>query len=153
MRIPYQLFLICISLAFKLTLLSSISDYLFQISKPYMGYFVILLMFFVVLLFANYLSNFVSKSLNKKKGRLRWLVDYKDNVKIIAIVSAVFAVFVGINAYNRQIEKKTKHTHTGGPYASSVGNVLNQAASPFSFPNAIRGVAPTTSMFYLPFSS
>ena len=143
----YQLFLINISFAVILIVLSIISDYLFQISKPYMGYFVILLMFFVVLLFANYLSNFVSKSLNKKKGRLRWLVDYKDNVKIIAIVSAVFAVFVGINAYNRQNEKKTKHTHTGGPYASSVGNVLNQFANPFSVSNVLRVVAPATSMF------
>jgi len=110
-----------------------ISDYLFQISKPYMGYSVMLLMLFVLLLFANYISNFVLKSLNKKKGRLRWLVDYKDNVKILATVGAIFAVLVGIFAYNRQNEKKTKDTYTGGPYA-------------------IRGVAPTTPMIYLPFS-
>lgn len=153
MRGPSQFLLICILLAGVLTTLSMISDYLFQISKPYMGYSVMLLMLFVLLLFANYISNFISKSINKKKGRLRWLVDYKDNVKILAIVCAIFAVFVGIFAYNRQNKKRTKDTYTGGPYASSAGNVLNQFANPFSFSNAIRGVAPTTSMISIPFSS
>ena len=105
MRGPSQFLLICILLAGVLTTLSMISDYLFQISKPYMGYSVMLLMLFVLLLFANYISNFISKSINKKKGRLRWLVDYKDNVKILATVGAIFAVFVGIFAYNRQNKK------------------------------------------------
>ena len=133
MKARYQLFLIYISIAVILTLLSSISDYLFQISKPYMGYSVILLMFFVLILFANYLSNFVLKSFNKKKGRLRWLVDYKDNVKILAIVCAIFAVFVGLFEYNRQIEKKTKRTYTGDPFPmSSVGDVFEHTTNSIS---------------------
>ena len=128
MKALYQFFLICISLGVILTLLSSISEYLFQISKPYMGYSVILLMLFVLLLFANYLSNYLSKSFNKKKGRLRWLVDYKDNIRILAIIVAIFAVFVGIFAYNRQ-NKKKKTAHPYDPFYDITGIYYTRSVS------------------------